>query len=59
MIPAVGQDIPVYAATIYAPFPNVVMAPADSGIKTAIPLLNPIRSEPRFVSLLNKMGPNR
>ncbi len=35
VIPAVGQHIPiVYAATIYALFPNVVMAPADSGIST-------------------------
>ena len=35
VIPAVGQSIPiVYAATIYALFPNVVMAPADSGIAT-------------------------
>ncbi len=36
VIPAAGQDIPVrYAATIYARFPNVVMAGADSGITTA------------------------
>jgi NitT/TauT family transport system substrate-binding protein len=35
VISAVGQGIPiVYAATIYALFPNVVMAPADSGIST-------------------------
>ena len=33
VIPAAGQGIPVrYAATIYARFPNVVLAAADSGI---------------------------
>lgn len=35
LIPAVGQGIPVrYAATIYARFPNVVIARADSGIES-------------------------
>ncbi|MEP7378267.1 MAG: ABC transporter substrate-binding protein [Chloroflexota bacterium] len=39
VIPAVGQGIPiVYVATIYAQFPNVVMAPANSGITTAADL---------------------
>ncbi|MDL2334530.1 MAG: ABC transporter substrate-binding protein [Chloroflexota bacterium] len=39
VIPAVGQGIPiVYVATIYAQFPNVVMAPADSGITTVADL---------------------
>ncbi len=39
VIPAVAQDIPVkYAATVYAKFPNVVMAAADSGIETAADL---------------------
>ena len=39
VIPAVGQDIPVkYAATVYAKFPNVVMAASDSGIETAADL---------------------
>lgn len=34
-IPAAGQGIPVrYAATIYARFPSVVMAAADSGIQS-------------------------
>jgi len=36
VIPAVGQDIPiVYATTIYARFPNVVMTPAASGLTDA------------------------
>jgi putative riboflavin transport system substrate-binding protein len=36
VIPAVSQDIPiVYTATIYGQFPSVVIASADSGIKTA------------------------
>lgn len=36
VIPAAGQGIPVrYAATMYAQFPNVVMAGADTGIQTA------------------------
>ncbi|MEO8625409.1 MAG: ABC transporter substrate-binding protein [Candidatus Limnocylindrales bacterium] len=35
VIPAVGQGIPiVYVTTIYSQFPNVVMAPANSGITT-------------------------
>jgi NitT/TauT family transport system substrate-binding protein len=35
VVPAVSQVIPVrYGATIYADFPNVVYAPADSGITT-------------------------
>ncbi len=35
VIPAVGQGIPIkYAATIYAQFPNVVIAPATGPIKT-------------------------
>ncbi len=35
VIPAVGQGIPVrYAATIYAQFPNVVLVPQNSPIKT-------------------------
>jgi len=39
VIPAVGQGIPIkYAATIYAKFPNVVMAPAAGPIKTAADL---------------------
>ncbi|MEX2546787.1 MAG: ABC transporter substrate-binding protein [Chloroflexota bacterium] len=39
VIPAAGQGIPVrYAATMYARFPNVVMAGADSGILTAADL---------------------
>jgi putative riboflavin transport system substrate-binding protein len=39
IIPAVSQGIPVkYAATIYAQFPSVVIARADSGIKTAADL---------------------
>ncbi len=39
VIPAVGQGIPVrYAATIYARFPNAVVAPAASNIKAAADL---------------------
>ena len=39
IVPAVSQGIPVkYAATIYAQFPSVVIARADSGIKTAADL---------------------
>ena len=39
VIPAVGQGIPIeYAATIYAQFPNVVLAPANGPIKTAADL---------------------
>ena len=39
VIPAVGQGIPIkYAATIYAQFPNVVLAPATSSIKAAADL---------------------
>ena len=39
IIPAAGQDIPVrYAATIYARFPSVVIAGADSGINAAADL---------------------
>ena len=39
IVPAVGQGIPVkYAATIYAQFPSVVIARADSGIKSAADL---------------------
>ncbi len=39
VIPAVGQGIPIkYAATIYAKFPNVVIAPASGPIKTAADL---------------------
>ena len=39
VIPAVSQGIPiVYAATIYGQFPSVVLAKADSGIKTAADL---------------------
>ena len=39
VIPAVGQGIPVrYAATIYARFPNAVIAPAASSIHTAADL---------------------
>lgn len=39
IIPAVSQGIPVkYATTIYAQFPSVVIARADSGIKTAADL---------------------
>ncbi len=39
VIPAVSQGIPVvYAATIYGSFPAVVIANADSGIKTAADL---------------------
>ena len=39
MIPAVSQGIPiVYAATIYGQFPSIVLAKADSGIKTAADL---------------------
>jgi NitT/TauT family transport system substrate-binding protein len=36
VIPAVGQGVPIkYAATIYAQFPNVVIAPQSGPIKTA------------------------
>ncbi len=39
VIPAVGQGIPIkYAATIYAQFPNVVLAPQSGPIKTAADL---------------------
>jgi NitT/TauT family transport system substrate-binding protein len=39
VIPAVSQGIPVvYAATIYGKFPSVVVANADSGIRTAADL---------------------
>lgn len=39
VIPAVGQAIPIrYVATIYAQFPNVVIAGADSGIASAADL---------------------
>ena len=39
VIPAVSQGIPVvYTATIYGQFPSVVIAKADSGIKTAADL---------------------
>ena len=39
VIPAVGQGIPIkYAATIYAQFPNIVMAPQNSSIKAAADL---------------------
>jgi NitT/TauT family transport system substrate-binding protein len=39
VIPAVGQGIPIqYATTIYAQFPNVVIAPANGPIKTAADL---------------------
>ncbi|HEY4189153.1 MAG TPA: ABC transporter substrate-binding protein [Candidatus Limnocylindrales bacterium] len=39
VIPAVSQGIPiVYAATIYGQFPSIVLAKADSGIKTAADL---------------------
>ncbi len=39
VIPAVGQGVPiVYVTTIYAQFPNVVMAPADSGISAVADL---------------------
>ena len=39
VIPAVGQGIPIkYVATIYAKFPNVVIAPASGAIKTAADL---------------------
>ena len=39
VIPAVGQGIPIkYAATIYAQFPNVVIAPAGGAIKSAADL---------------------
>ena len=39
MIPAVSQGIPiVYVATIYGQFPSIVLAKADSGIKTAADL---------------------
>jgi NitT/TauT family transport system substrate-binding protein len=36
VIPAVGQGIPIrYATTIYASFPNIVMVPSTSLVKTA------------------------
>jgi len=39
VIPAVGQGVPIeYAATIYAQFPNVVLAAANGPIKTAADL---------------------
>ena len=39
VIPAVGQGIPIqYVATIYAQFPNVVIVPQGSGIKSAADL---------------------
>ena len=39
VIPAVSQGIPiVYAATVYGQFPSIVLAKADSGIKTAADL---------------------
>jgi NitT/TauT family transport system substrate-binding protein len=39
VIPAVSQGIPIrYGATIYAQFPSIVLARADSGIKTAADL---------------------
>jgi NitT/TauT family transport system substrate-binding protein len=39
VIPAVSQAIPIrYAATIYAKFPSIVFAKADSGIATAADL---------------------
>jgi len=39
VIPAVGQNIPIrYAATIYAQFPNVVIVPANSPIKSVADL---------------------
>jgi len=39
VIPAVSQGIPiVYVATIYGQFPSIVLAKADSGIKTAADL---------------------
>lgn len=39
VIPAVGQGVPIkYAATIYAQFPNVVIAPASGPIKSAADL---------------------
>ena len=39
VIPAVGQGVPIkYAATIYAQFPNVVLAAANGSIKTAADL---------------------
>ena len=39
VIPAVGQGVPIkYAATIYAQFPNVVIAPANGPIKSAADL---------------------
>jgi NitT/TauT family transport system substrate-binding protein len=39
VIPAVGQGISIlYAATVYARFPNVVMTPIDSGIDDAADL---------------------
>jgi NitT/TauT family transport system substrate-binding protein len=39
VIPAVSQGIPVvYVATIYGQFPSIVVAKADSGIKTAADL---------------------
>ena len=39
VIPAVGQGVPIkYAATVYAQFPNVVIAAANGPIKTAADL---------------------
>lgn len=39
VIPAAGQGIPVrYVATVYARFPNIVFAPAGSGIESAADL---------------------
>jgi NitT/TauT family transport system substrate-binding protein len=39
VIPAVSQGIPiVYVATVYGQFPSIVLAKADSGIKTAADL---------------------
>lgn len=39
VIPAVSQGIPItYVATVYGRFPSVVLAPADSGIRTAADL---------------------
>src|SRR5690349_3482444 len=39
VIPAVGQGIPIrYVATIYGQFPNVVIAPANTGIASAADL---------------------
>jgi NitT/TauT family transport system substrate-binding protein len=39
VIPAVGQGVPIkYAATIYAQFPDIVIAPANGPIKSAADL---------------------